>query len=223
MPWRMLDYLAGLAARERLPIQSVVLYHDAGAGARDSGRHQHLGLDGEPVLTWRYQVIHLWRLTSDDLLATGRPGLVPLLGLTRIVEPDRTLRRAVTAIRTVANREQQLQMLRVMIDLLPNEEMIAMAQQVITDEDREQLRRFPALWREYQTALAEGARQQRRAYILEIVVARFDPPATDYRRVEQALATIDDDARLDALFQAALRAGAFADFARDLIPVATES
>lgn len=46
MSWRMLDYMVRLAQQYRLPIHSVVLYLDQGAGSQDSGRCQHMGADG---------------------------------------------------------------------------------------------------------------------------------------------------------------------------------
>lgn len=87
-----------------------------------------------------------------------------------------------------------------------------MAQRLISSEDIEELKRFPWLWREY----LETLRQQRRAYILEALVARFDPPTSESRRIEQALAAIDDDARLDALFHRAVLAPTFADVAQEI-------
>lgn len=212
LPWRMLDYTARLAARERLPVHSVVLYIEPGAGAQDTGHHQHPGADGEPILIWRYQVVHLWRWSADDLLAIGRRELLPLVGLTRIGDPAQTLPRVVAAIRAEPDRERQFQLLRSLLDLLPDEELIAMAQRLISSEDIEELKRFPYLWREYLATI----RQQRRVDILEALVARFDPPTSESRRIEQALAAIDDDARLDVLFRRAVLAPTFADFVQEI-------
>lgn len=198
--------MARLAARERLPLRSVVLYLDAGAGANDIGSHAHHGPEGEPVLTWRYDVIHLWRWTADELVAVGRSGLMPLVGLTQIDEPSRSRPQVVAVIRTEPDRERQIALLRALIDLLPSEELIGMVQNVMTHEDVEELRRFPSLWRQYQEPPATGARTQRQIDILEAMVVRFDPPASEYRWAEQQLAAINDTARLDHIFQTALRA-----------------
>jgi predicted transposase YdaD len=54
MPWRMLEYMMRLALQHQLPIQSVVLYLDPGAGSQDNGRHQDLGFNSSVVLTWSY-------------------------------------------------------------------------------------------------------------------------------------------------------------------------
>ena len=46
----MLDYMVRLIQQYRLPIHSVVLYLERGAGSQDTGRHHHLGADGSMVL-----------------------------------------------------------------------------------------------------------------------------------------------------------------------------
>jgi predicted transposase YdaD len=216
--WRMLGYLALLAERERLPVQSVVIYHARGAGATDTGEHAHPGGDGRPALAWRYQVVHLWRMTAEDLLAVGRRGLLPMLGLTEVRDPARTIGQAIQSIREAPDRDQQLRLMRTLIDLLPEGEMIAMAQRMLSTDDVEELKRFPALWAEYQAAHQAGAREARRADILRIVAARFDPPISDYRRLEVALAATDGDDRLDAAFETALRAASMADVEQALAP-----
>jgi hypothetical protein len=60
MPWRMLDYMPRIAKVEAdLDLHSVVIYVGDGAGANDTGAHQVLGPDGNPVIQWRYQVVRL--------------------------------------------------------------------------------------------------------------------------------------------------------------------
>lgn len=205
MHWRMIEYMVRLAQQHRLPLQSAVLYLDYGAGSQDTGQHQHMGTDGHPVLTWTYHVVHLWRMRAEELLAMGRHSLLPLVGLTQIERPAEIMPQVVEAIRTEPDAVRQRLLLEQLFALLHDEEIIAMTQQLLTEEDIEELKQFPLLWRSYQDALAQGERQRARADILKILATRFNPPVQEYERVKEALAKIDDLARLDDLFQQALR------------------
>jgi predicted transposase YdaD len=71
MPWRMLEYMARLAQKHSLPVHSAVIYFERGAGGADTGQYQYPALDGSPMLTWRYQVIHLWRISAEEALTWG--------------------------------------------------------------------------------------------------------------------------------------------------------
>ena len=122
----------------------------------------------------------------------------------------------VSVIRTEPDTERQLRLLRQLINLLRDEEILAMTEQLLSAEDLAELKRFPALWRSYQEALAEGGRQQARADILEVLAARFDPPISEYHKVEQGLAAIDDTARLSDLFRHALRVADLTAFLHEL-------
>jgi len=147
-----------LAQQYRLPIHSVVLYLDQGAGSQDSGQHEHLGADGSVVLAWTYHVVHLCRMCAEDLLALGRRSLLPLVGLTQIERPAETMPQVVSAIRAEPDTERQFRLLRQLIDLLPDEEILAMTEQLLSAEDLAELKRFPALWLSYQEAIAQGER-----------------------------------------------------------------
>ena len=98
-----------------------------------------------------------------------------------------------------------------------------MTNQLLSDLDLEELKRFPVLcesWQRFEReAKAEGARTMAREYILDAIVTRFNPPAMEYRKVEKAVASVDDLERLNALFRRALVAEDFAAFARELATV----
>ena len=61
-------------------------------------------------------------------------------------------------------------------------------------------------------ARAEGALATRRRSILDVMVVRFDPPASVYQRIEQQLETIADEANLTQLLATAIRVESVADF-----------
>ena len=54
-------------------------------------------------------------------------------------------------------------------------------------------------------AHAEGGLEARRRSILDVLIVRFDPPASVYQQVERQLETITDDAHLGQLLAAATR------------------
>jgi hypothetical protein len=169
------------------------------------------------ALSWNYNVIHLWRMSAEELLALNRRSLLPLVGLTRLQNPAETLPQVVAEIRAEPDGERQTLLLRQLIDLLQDEELSSMTEQRLTDEDLEELKRFPALWRDYQRIQQEAQTMQARKYILETLVTRFDPPVSDYRRVEEVISTVTDTDRLNALFRHALLATDLAEFAREAL------
>ena len=127
----------------RLPVRSAVIYLGYGAGRQDTGQHQHLGIDGQPVLTWSYSVVHLWRLQAEEILALNRSSLLPVIGFTCVQDPTITMPQVVAVIRSVPNSEEQITLLGQLLGLLQDDEVIGMTQQLLTQEDIEELKRFP--------------------------------------------------------------------------------
>ena len=161
MPWRMLDYMPRLAARHRLAMENVVLYLGRGAGADDNGVHEVAGLDGSPVLAWRYRVVRLWQMRAEDLLATGQVAPLVLVGQTQIAAPAETLAAVVARMRQVTERERRGHLLAAMVALLPAEEMVKMVEHVLEDEDLLEELNLPYLRRLRDKALTEGRAEGR--------------------------------------------------------------
>jgi hypothetical protein len=79
--------------------------------------------------------------------------------------------------------------------------------------DREELLMdTPFLRRIRAEARAEAALAARRHSILDVLVARFDPPVSVYQQIERQLETITDEAPLAQFLAAAARAESVADF-----------
>jgi hypothetical protein len=175
-------------------------------------------------LAWNYEVVHLWRISAEDILAIGRRSLLPLVGLTRFRNPAETVPKVVAEIGREPDEERQIRLFGQLIGLLKDEEIAAMIQDMLPDLDLNELREFPNLWKRYvkmreETLIegkaegkAEGERTRAREDILEVIVTRFNPPAADYRRIEIVLEAIDDTARLAGLFTRSLTAADFAEF-----------
>jgi predicted transposase YdaD len=206
LPWRMLEYMARLAYTHRLAMRSVVFYVGRGAGADDTGHHQITDLDGTATLLWRYQVMRLWQMPADELLALESPPLLPLVGQTRIDQPAVVLPAVVARLRRVPDAERRGRLLTALLALLPEEEMIGMVERLLEHDalllDTPYLRRI----RE------EGALAMRRRDILQALELRFGPQEALSQQVAQQLDRIADEALLERLFAAAIQSGTAAEF-----------
>lgn len=123
MEWRMLEYMARLGYTHRLPVWSVVLYVGHGAGAGDIGHYQLMGPDGTATLSWRYQVVRLWETPAEELLATGHPALLALVGQTHIETPDALLPEVIARMHSVSDVEMRGRLLTALVSLMPDGEM----------------------------------------------------------------------------------------------------
>ena len=89
LPRRVHGYSALLEERHRLPVHSVIVLLRPEADLRSiTGRYERLfpGV-AEPYLTFRYQVIRVWQLPAERLLAGG-PGTLPLAPIGAVKESD---------------------------------------------------------------------------------------------------------------------------------------
>jgi predicted transposase YdaD len=197
MPWRMLDYMPRLAAQHRLAMENVVLYVGRGAGADDSGVHEVVGLDGSPVLAWRYRVVRLWQLRAEELLATGQVAPLVLIGQTQITTPKETLAAVVARMRQVAAGEHRVQLLAALVALLPAEEMVKMVENLLAEEDLLEELDLPYLRRLREKALTEGRAEGLRAgeagILLRLLRTRFGTLPVE---VEARISTADAETLL---------------------------
>jgi len=157
MQWRMLEYMPRLARTHRLDLESVVMYIGRGAGADDTGIYQVNGLDGTPVLAWRYRVMRLWQMRAEVLMAARQVAPLALLGQTQIAQPEVILPAVVTRMRRVADATLRGHLLIAFLALLPDEEMISMVERLL--EEDEWLLELPYLRRIRAEGHAEGRRE----------------------------------------------------------------
>ena len=130
---RLLDYMSRSAINDkpRRILHAVVVYVGESAGPNDTGIHQVEGLEGEPALLWRYQVVRLWQMRAEELLALDRPALLPLVGLTQMEQPAHTVAEVIARLKAVQDAETHGRLLADFIALLPGEELMNMARQII--------------------------------------------------------------------------------------------
>jgi hypothetical protein len=181
MQWRMLEYMPRLASTYRLDLESVVLYIGRGAWVDDTGLYQVHGLDGTPVLVWRYRVIRLWQMPAEALLVTPHVAPLALVGQMQLAQPEEILTAIVTRMRRVADGEQRRHLLTALVALLPEEGMVSMVERLL--EDDELLLELPYLQRIREAGRAEGREAGRREseaeMLLRLLRLRFGSVPTE--------------------------------------------
>jgi hypothetical protein len=219
MPWRMLEYISRLAGTHRLELLSVVFYVGHGAGADDTGRHQVQSPTGSVTLSWQYEVIRLWQMPAEDLLALDSPALLALVGQTQVAQPEVVFPAVVARLRQEPDRERQRQLLTALLALITEEEWIHMVERALELED-ELMAESPFLRRIQESARTAGSLTAWQRAILETLAVRFTFPEAVRDSVEQRLATITDEAQLATLHTVAVQSAQLADFLASLEGIA---
>ncbi len=134
MSLRMLDYHVRIYIKQRTySVMSYVIYL-GGAGATDLGVHSLLDLHGNVTVAWQYGVVHLWKMTSEELLALDKPTLAVLIGQTKIINPERDLRQALRRINENTSGELRERLFAELLLLCTDEEIAAMARQIFKQD-----------------------------------------------------------------------------------------
>lgn len=205
--FRMLDYITRVVRAEReLELHSVVFYIGEGVGALDTGDHQIDDLDGQPTVRWRYQVVHLWKIKAEELVALNRPGLSALVGLTRMENPATIIPKVVEQIQAVPDAETRRHLLSGLIALIDDEEVIYMIRKMVKEDGL--LMNTPFL--------REVRNDARRNDVVNAIAWRYDPPLSVFKRLEETMATIKDEETLMMLLKATIDTPVLADFQKIL-------
>ncbi|EDN69099.1 conserved hypothetical protein [Beggiatoa sp. PS] len=219
MSWRVLDYISRIAETYRRDVCSVVIYVGKGAGSDDKGRHQIKCSDGKVILSWRYRVIHLWKMKAEKLLKLNRPALLALIGQTQIDNPKKVLPQVVKRLRTVENDEMRGRLFTALLALMNEKEMIDMIERMIARDnlllDTPYIRR----WREegfkeghgegleegFEKGIKKGSLIALRRALLDVLMLRFEPSLSVYHDIEDSLSTINNERKLKTLLTAAVQ------------------
>ncbi len=194
MPLRLLEYQTRMTLTYRdIVIHSVVIYL-GGAGAQDTGQHVRYDIDGQVRLSWRYEVLHLWRMDGEELLKLERPALLALIGQTRIQQPEQTIPQAVARLMHETSGEQRERLLAELLLLCSDEEIATMAEQIITRDYG--LLETPIM----RKLRAEGREEGQLELLLRLLTRRCGPLSDDMSARIQQL----DAARLLELADALL-------------------
>ena len=209
MPWRMLEYMSLISDLYRRDMHNVVLYVGKGAGAKDTGQHHIKGPLGKPVLSWSYQVIHLWKMRAEDLLSLERAELLPFLGQTQVAKPEIVFPEAIKTIKAQsANPQTSLDFL---LALITDEEVEEMVSNLIEEDElmNQLIEESPYLNRAFERGRAverESASALSQQFIMDTIATRFSPSLTIYRDFENKIRFLHDENLLKEVFQQALQA-----------------
>jgi predicted transposase YdaD len=143
------------------------------------------GLDGIPVLTWRYRVMRLWQMPAEELLVTEPVAPLALVGQTQIAQPEVILPTVVTRLRHVTDIELRSRLFTALLALLPAEEMITMVERLLEHDDV--VMELPYLRRICEEGRQEGRREGEAEMLLRQLRIRFGTlPADTVARVHAA-------------------------------------
>jgi predicted transposase YdaD len=199
---RMLDYRVRLRRAYGKPVLSVVIWLTA-VGYPGAG-HNRLEevVCGQRQLVFEFAEVRLWELEPADYLAAGETALLPLVPLMGAQPSAEALAQAVTAVAAVSETAERADLytgLSVLGALRYSRELI---RSLIR---REAMKESPI----YQEILEEGAVQQSRDYIVDVLSVRFGevPP-----EIAGELAEVADLETLRHLLRLAVRCESIADF-----------
>ncbi len=180
MRWRMLEYMQRIseAPDVTVPVYYVIMYF-LGVGADDTGVHTTVGFDNHGI-TWRYRVLHLWRMTAEELLAAGRPAVLALIGQTRISDPHATADAVIAQVNTITDRRTRATVLDELLALCTDKELTMIFESLIQSgklPETEGMRMLKNLGREEGIAVGreEGREQGQLTITLRLLTRKFGP------------------------------------------------
>ena len=137
-------------------------------------------------------------------------------------QPERVLSQAVAAIQGMDEAQHKEWLLAALMSLLPNEEISKMVEQFLEQNDEllntpylRKMRRIgweKGLQEGREAGREEGREEALREAILGGIIQRFNPPASEYRAVEEILVRIEPSTALRQLLMALFDAADFAAF-----------
>lgn len=210
MRWRVLEYMARLAVTYRLALLSVVIYVGRGVGEQDTGNYQIQSPTGVVSLAWQYEVIRLWQMPAETLLALNRPALLLLVGQTQITQPETVLPRVVSRLQEEPEGEHRQQLVIGFLALLAEEEWLHMVKQLLAEDWL--IDESPYLQGVLEEGRQEGSLFTRQRDILTVLAARFELSDAVRQQVEQQIATHTDETSLATLLVMAAQSTDLAAF-----------
>ena len=216
MRFRMLMYLGYIVSSHRLPVYSVVIYTGDRTGARDLGIHEAPSLGDIPSVVWRYRVVHLWDVDTDDLLERSPLSLVPIIGQTQLTQPKEQLARAIQRIRTEA--EDPYDMYQLMALFVAEKEILQMVTQLFAHDERmlDFIENSALLKQMREEGREEGEEigvlKNLRNNIQQIAMIRFNIDGIAYQYLTEKLRLITPQPLLNHLLNSVVLAGSFEEF-----------
>ncbi len=210
MPFRMTEYAIRLWKKHHLPICGVVIYLLKEADVNDPGYFSLVcPLDKEQVMRCHYKVVRLWEIDGQRLLESNTVGLYPLIPLTRLENPEETLKQAIKEIRDIKQEQTKADLLfgtwllseskadiRNWLEVLIRREEMMESQlcREIMEEGR-----LIGLEEGKLIGLEEGKLKTLREAILDLLSARFGLTYRKMKQLEKKVNSISDLSQLREL------------------------
>ncbi len=215
MSLRMLEYITLLILEyPNKRIHSVVIYVGEGVGQKDTGVHQVPRADSRAVMQWHYDVLRLWEMDATDLLALGKPELLPLIGQTRIEKPEQVIPQLVQQLQQVQDAERRRNLIISLLALTDRKGIMEMVKQMIQEEglllDTPFLLEIRQEGREegreegIEEGREEGILSTLRTATLETLTTRFALSEEEIQQLKASLEARKDETSLHTLFKQAL-------------------
>jgi len=223
MQLRLLDYMSRIILTyPDAMLLSVVLYVGKGAGKDDSGEYRVVQPDGKSCLEWRYEVVRLWDIDAETLLAMDMPSLLPLVGQMRIQQPEVTFPQVVERLHAVEDDEERWRLMTAFVALIDDRKKLEMIETLVESDEllldtpflqriREQASK-KALEEGIEKGIERGSILTLRKMTLDALVERFNPLSKVYLELQKRIATIDDEQTLHSLFIQMLHATSVEEF-----------
>jgi len=214
MNFRMLEYNVRLLEKHGIPVCGIVIYLVKGADAGDDGIFRSIcPIGNEENLIFRYNIVKLWELDGDRLLREKMLGVYPLLGLTKLENPEKAFRQIVSEIHQIPDRTLSLDMLfsfQLLSSLVHSRDLLE------TLIRREEFMESP-LYREiYQEGVQEGFVKGRlemaQEDIIEVLHGKFNLSYTAIKQLEGQIKAINNFSTLRKLVVDAAQTQKFSDF-----------
>jgi hypothetical protein len=197
--------------RKLLPEVIAIVLHPKGR-LRVPRKVEVVSPSGSTSLRLNWQVVEMWNVPAEQLLATGDPGLMPWATLSHT---DQTPARLLADCREVIERagsseEKQtlLMVAQVLASLRYNKGDV-----LKVFGGREAMLESPLLDELRQEFSTEGRAQGRAADIIKVLRRRLGEPSPE---IEQLINAIRSEERLDDLLNAAVDSSSMAEFERFL-------
>ena len=179
---RLLQYNVLFEVRHALPVRSVAILLCPKADGKAMTGHMQVKLPhGKPYLEFEYDVIRLWQLRPETILAGG-VGTLPLMPLTRVARPD--LPRLIREMgRRFGRQAGQAE-----IDTLWTATYVLMGLEYEKEFANQLLKGVRSMKESvtYQAILEEG-REEGRRILLALGTTRFGKPSAKHRKMVAAI------------------------------------
>ncbi len=214
MPFRMCEYNIRLIDQRGIPVCSTVIYLKEEADEGSEYR-SFCPIDGQEVLRFRYNVIRMWEIDGRELLKRKMLGLYPLIGLTKLEQPEETFREVISEIKKIPDKVLAADVLFGFKLLAEQKHSAELLEALIRKEEIMESRLYREIYNEGKEEGEEKGRlETAQSNVQSVLTARFELPLKTRKQLRERITKIDDTSVLQELVVESARAKSFDDFTR---------